>query len=46
MRDVVIARDDGSMVELSAGVKPGDTLVLNLSSQIDPGDTVQVARQP
>jgi RND family efflux transporter MFP subunit len=46
MRDVVIARDDGSMVELSAGVKPGDTLVLNLSSQIDPGDMVQVARQP
>jgi RND family efflux transporter MFP subunit len=46
MRDVAIARDDGSMVELSSGVKPGDKLVLNLSSQIDPGDAVEVARQP
>ena len=46
MRDVAIARDDGSMVELNSGVKPGDKLVLNLSSQIDPGDSVEVARQP
>jgi RND family efflux transporter MFP subunit len=46
MRNVAIARDDGSMVELSSGVKPGDKLVLNLSSQIDPGDSVEVARQP
>ena len=46
MRDVTIARDDGSLVELSSGVKPGDKLVLNLSSQIAPGDSVEVARQP
>jgi RND family efflux transporter MFP subunit len=46
MRDVTIARDDGNMVELSSGVKPGEKLVLNLSSQIDPGDQVEVARQP
>jgi RND family efflux transporter MFP subunit len=46
MRDVAIARDDGNMVELSSGVKPGDKLVLNLSSQIDAGDPVEVARQP
>ena len=46
MRDVVIARDDGNMVELSSGVKPGDRLVLNLSSQINAGDSVEVARQP
>ena len=37
MRDVTIARDDGNMVELSSGVKPGERLVLNLSSQISSG---------
>jgi RND family efflux transporter MFP subunit len=46
MRDVTIARDDGNMVELGSGVKPGDRLVLNLSSQIDAGDPVRIARQP
>ena len=46
MRDVTIARDDGNMVELASGVKPGDRLVLNLSSQISAGDQVEVARQP
>jgi RND family efflux transporter MFP subunit len=46
MRDVSIARDDGNLVELGSGVKPGDRLVLNLSSQISPGDAVEVARQP
>jgi RND family efflux transporter MFP subunit len=46
MRDVSIARDDGNMVELGSGVKPGERLVLNLSSQISPGDPVEVARQP
>ncbi len=45
MRDVSIARDDGNMVELSSGVKPGERLVLNLSSQISAGDPVTVARQ-
>jgi len=39
---VSIARDDGSMVELSSGVKPGDRLVLNISSQIVAGQTVAV----
>jgi RND family efflux transporter MFP subunit len=46
MRDVAIARDDGNLVELSSGVKPGDRLVLNLNSQIDAGDPVEVARHP
>jgi RND family efflux transporter MFP subunit len=46
MRDVTIARDDGNMVELSSGVKPGERLVLNLSSEINTGDPVEVARQP
>jgi RND family efflux transporter MFP subunit len=41
-RDVVIARDNGSLVELSSGVKAGDRLVLNISSQIATGQTVAV----
>jgi RND family efflux transporter MFP subunit len=40
--DVVIARDNGSLVELASGVKPGDKLVLNISSQIAAGQTVAV----
>lgn len=38
--DVTIARDNGSVVELASGVKPGDRLVLNISSQISQGQTV------
>jgi membrane fusion protein, multidrug efflux system len=41
-RDVAIARDNGGLVELSSGVKPGDRLVLNISSQIATGQTVAV----
>jgi RND family efflux transporter MFP subunit len=41
-RDVVIARDNGGLVELSSGVKPGDRLVLNISSQIATGQRVAV----
>ena len=41
-RDVVIARDNGGLVELSSGVKPGDRLVLNISSQIAGGQSVAV----
>ena len=40
--DVVIARDNGSVVELASGARPGDRLVLNISSQIAPGETVAV----
>jgi RND family efflux transporter MFP subunit len=40
--NVVIARDDGSMVELASGVQPGDKLVLNISSQIASGQSVAV----
>jgi hypothetical protein len=39
-QDVSIARDNGSLVELGSGVKPGDRLVLNISSQIAPGQKV------
>jgi len=41
-QDVVIARDNGSMVELGSGARPGDRLVLNISSQIASGQTVTV----
>ncbi len=37
---VSIARDNGSLVELGSGVRPGDRLVLNISSQIAPGQIV------
>jgi RND family efflux transporter MFP subunit len=40
--NVSIARDNGSLVELSSGVKPGDRLVLNISSQIAAGQTIAV----
>jgi hypothetical protein len=39
---VRIARDNGSQVELSSGVQPGDRLVLNISSQIESGQKVAV----
>jgi len=38
--DVTIARDNGSLVELASGAKPGDRLVLNISSQIAAGQVV------
>jgi RND family efflux transporter MFP subunit len=41
--NVVIARDNGSLVELASGVQPGDRLVLNISSQISSGQTVAVS---
>ena len=39
-RSVTIGRDDGSVVELSSGVAPGDRLALNISSQITDGELV------
>jgi RND family efflux transporter MFP subunit len=41
-RPVTIGRDDGSVVELAAGVAAGDVLALNVSSQISDGEKVQV----
>jgi RND family efflux transporter MFP subunit len=41
-KNVMIARDNGSLVELASGVRPGDKLVLNISSQIGEGQTVAV----
>jgi membrane fusion protein, multidrug efflux system len=40
-RGVTIGRDDGSVVELSSGVSPGERLALNVSSQIADGQTVR-----
>jgi RND family efflux transporter MFP subunit len=40
--NVTIARDNGSLVELASGVRPGDRLVLNISSQIASGQAVAV----
>jgi RND family efflux transporter MFP subunit len=40
-RSVTIGRDDGSVVELSSGVTPGDRLALNVSSQITDGEMVR-----
>jgi hypothetical protein len=40
--DAVIARDNGSLVELASGAQPGDRLVLNISSQIQSGEAVTV----
>jgi RND family efflux transporter MFP subunit len=45
-RDVTIARDNGSVVELGSGVAPGDVLALNVSSRITEGDTVRVRAPP
>ena len=41
-RTVTIGRDDGSVVELSSGVAPGDRVALNVSSQIADGESVRV----
>jgi len=39
-RNVSIGRDDGSVVELTSGVAPGDELALNVSAQITDGERV------
>ena len=40
---VAIARDEGSVIELGSGLRPGDKVVLNISNQVSEGDTVRVA---
>ncbi|MBV8877456.1 MAG: efflux RND transporter periplasmic adaptor subunit, partial [Gammaproteobacteria bacterium] len=40
-RNVTIGRDDGSVVELSSGVAPGERLALNVSSQVMDGELVR-----
>lgn len=41
VRDVTIARDNGATVELGAGVRDGEKVVLNMSSRIADGDRVE-----
>lgn len=40
---VVIARDEGSVIEIGSGIRPGDKVVLNISNQVGDGDTVRIA---
>ena len=42
-RDVSIARDNGGVVELASGVRPGEKVVLNISSQIANGAKVRLS---
>ena len=39
-RNVIIARDEGDVVEIGSGLKADDRVVLNISRQIDDGDVV------
>jgi RND family efflux transporter MFP subunit len=41
--DVTIARDNGSVIEVSQGVQAGDRLVLNISNRIAAGQSVAVS---
>jgi RND family efflux transporter MFP subunit len=45
-RSVTIGRDDGSVVELSSGIAPGDRVALNVSSQITDGELVRAQSVP
>jgi RND family efflux transporter MFP subunit len=42
-RNVSIARDNGSVVELASGVGPGEKVALNISSQIADGQKVRLS---
>jgi RND family efflux transporter MFP subunit len=42
-RNVSIARDNGDVVELASGVRPGERVALNISSQIADGETVRLS---
>jgi RND family efflux transporter MFP subunit len=41
-RKITIARDDGNVVELGAGVTAGEKVALNISSRINEGEQVSV----
>lgn len=43
-RNVAIARDNGSVVDLASGAHPGEQVVLNISSQIADGEKVRVSQ--
>jgi len=39
---VAIARDEGSLIEIGSGLRPGDKMVLNIGNQVAEGDSVRV----
>jgi hypothetical protein len=39
---VAIARDNGNVIEIAAGISAGDKITLNISDQITSGETVEV----
>jgi len=39
---VAIARDEGSLIEIASGLRPGDKVVLNISNQVAEGDAVRI----
>lgn len=43
MKPVTIGRDYGNTVEISAGLKPEDSIILNVPDSISDGETVQIA---
>jgi hypothetical protein len=45
-RTVTIARDDGSVVELSSGLAAGERVALNLSSQVAAGEQITAREVP
>ena len=42
LRDVVIARDNGHLVDIASGVSEGDRVALNINNQITSGEKVTV----
>jgi len=42
-RPITIARDDGDVVEIEAGLSPGDRVALNISDAVTEGERVTVA---
>ena len=44
-RDVTIARDNGTFVEIASGLAAGDQVALNISNQIANGDRVTVRQE-
>jgi len=42
-RNVSIVRDNGGVVELTSGVRPGEKVALNISSQIADGQKVRLS---
>lgn len=44
--EVTVARDDGEVIELSAGAHPGDLVALHTGAELADGDPVKASRLP